>query len=581
LIKIYQELEEIFQSQNNALLQDKCKQYLKEFPEDITINIYYSRCLLLKKNFTECEEVLKKILNYNQNHVEANLNLGRVYANLLQYDFAIRQYSEVLKQDKSYFVLFELAEIYFKSGDIQKSFLTFNELLKIKTDIPEVFFYLGLIYHKTNNFDEAIASFKKAINYKKNYAAAYNNLGLLFVEKLNLDEAIFFYNQAIKYNPNIHIFYTNLAQVYLAKGDFHNVKHFINKALDIDPSDGEAHRILSVITNYENDHDHLNKMKNIFKTININDISKMHLSFALAKAYEEKKDFKSSSFFLILANKIRRSNFDFNITTEINQFELFQKFFSKSFFTKHKSSGFKSKKPIFILGMPRSGTSLVEQIISSHRDVFGGGELSFLANTINKYLDYIDPKAFFEGVDKADGSTFNEIGEHYINSVNQLSNNKKYVTDKMPINFRLIGFIKIALPNAKVIHCQRLAKDTCLSIFKNYFGKDVMPWAYDQKELALYYKNYENLMDYWNKTLPNFIYNISYENLLNNQEIETKKLLNFCGLDWDESCLNFYRNKRAVSTASTNQVRKNIYKSSMNSWKNYENALADLFNHLT
>jgi len=561
-----------------ALLHDRCLYYLNEYSNDITINIYYSRCLLLKKVFSQCEVVLKKILKHEQNHLEANLNLARVYSNLSKFDAAIDQYNIVLKFDKSYFVLFELAVIYYNSGDIYKSSITFNELLKLKTDIPEVYFYLGLINIK--NIDLAIEYFKKAIIYKENYAAAYNNIALLLVEKSSLNEAIYFYNQAIKYNPNIHYFYTNLAQVYLAKGDFDNVKNFINKALDLDPSDGESHRILSVITDYKNDQIHLSKMKNIFETSNLNDNSKMHLSFALAKAYEEKKDFKSASSTLILANQIRRSSFNFNIISEVSQFELLQKNFDKDFFIKHKLSGFNSKKPIFIVGMPRSGTSLVEQIISSHPDVFGGGELSYLANSINKHFNYADPLVFFESVKNEKGSNFYKIGQDYIELVNNFSQDKKYFTDKMPVNFRLIGFIKIALPDAKVIHCQRIAQDTCLSIFKNYFGKDVMPWAYNQQELNLYYKNYQKLMDYWNKILPNFIYNVSYENLTNNQEEESKKLIKYCGLDWHESCLNFYKNKRSVSTASANQVRQNIYTSSINTWKNYEGHLIELFNGL-
>lgn len=561
-----------------ALLYDRCQYYLNKYSDDITINNYYSRCLLLKKDFDQCELVLKKILKQKQNHLEANLNLGRVYSNLSKFDAAIDQYNIVLNFDKSYFVLFELAVIYYNIGDIEKSLITFNDLLKLKTDIPEVYFYLGLINIK--NTDLAIANFKKAIIYKENYAAAYNNIALLLVEKLSLDEAIYFYNQAIKYNPNIHYFYTNLAQVYLAKGDFDKVKNFINKALDLDPSNGESHRILSVITDYKTDQIHFSKMKNIFETKNLNDNSKMHLSFALAKAYEEKKDFKSASLSLILANQIRRSSFNFDIISEISQFELLQKNFDKDFFIKHKLSGFNSKKPIFIVGMPRSGTSLVEQIISSHPDVFGGGELSYLANNINKHFNYTDPLIFFELVRNEKGSNFYKIGQDYTELVNKFSENKKYVTDKMPVNFRLIGFIKIALPDAKVIHCQRIAEDTCLSIFKNFFGKNVMPWAYNQQELALYYKNYQKLMDHWNKTLPNFIYNVSYEELINNQEEESKKLIKYCGLDWHEDCLNFHRNKRSVSTASANQVRQNIYTSSINTWKNYEGYLIDLFNGL-
>ena len=574
---IYFELQKIFESSNFALLLERCTFYGKLYPDDLEILNYLGRCLLLKKDFQKCEHTLKKILNLAPNHLEANLNLARVYSNIGNLDLSIHFYKYLLNLDKSYFVYYELGAVFLKKKDFNNSVIYLKEALKIKPDLPEAYFDLGLIYLNFNNLVLSLKYFTEAIRYKKDYAGAYNNLGLLYVELKDLEKAIFFYNEAIKYSPSTNYFYTNLAQVYLAKGEFNNVRLYINKALKINPADGEAHRILSVITNYSEENEHISQMTSLFKSITLENDSKMHLSFALAKAYEEKKDFKSSASFLLVANKIRRKKFNFDINDEIEQFELFKNYFSKDFFSRHVSTGFKSNKPIFIVGMPRSGTSLVEQIISSHPDVYGGGELSYLANIINKYFTQTLPKDFFNCVAKENDSTFNKIGEDYANLVSKISNNKNYVTDKMPVNFRLIGFIKIALPNAKVIHCNRLAKDTCFSIYKNYFGKDVIPWAYDQKELALYYNHYANLMDFWNNVLPDFIYNISYEALIKNQEHESKKLISYCNLSWDDSCLNFHKNKRSVSTASANQVRKNIYSSSINSWKNYENEFSELF----
>jgi Tfp pilus assembly protein PilF len=483
----------------------------------------------------------------------------------------------LLSLDKSYFAYFELGVLYFNNNKFTEALLNLIEVVKIKSDFAEAYFYLGLIYHKARNYDLAYESFNQTIKFNPKHASAYNNLGLVCVELFKLDDAIFFYKKAIEFQPTQHFFYINLSQVYLAKGDFLNVRSYIEKALAIDPTDGEAHRILSVITNYKNENNHFEQMAKIFKSNLDENNSKMQLSFALAKAYEEKNDFKSAAKVLILANKIRRKSFDFDISFEVKQFELLKKNFSKPFFQKHILSGFKSKQPIFIVGMPRSGTSLVEQIIASHPEVYGAGELAYLANVVNKYFKQIVPEDFFKAINLSDSSIFANIGKDYVNSINLISNNRNYVTDKMPVNFRLIGFIKIALPNAKVIHCMRSSKDVCLSIYKNFFGQEVMPWAYDQKELAIYYNNYVHLMDHWNEILPNYIYNIQYEDLISNQEYETKKLIEFCQLSWDDSCLKFYNNKRSVSTASVNQVRKNIYKSSINSWKNYENELADLF----
>lgn len=578
--KIYLKLETIFKSQNLVLLEKKCAEYLILFPNDIEILNYYGRSLLLQKKFIDCEIILNKILVLNSNHLEANLNLARVYSNLGKFELSIDFYNKLLSLDKSYFAYFELGVLYFNNNRLRESLLNLTEVVKIKSDFAEAYFYLGLIYHKARNYELAYESFKKTIQFNPKHASAYNNLGLVCVELFKLDDAIFFYNKAIELQPTQHFFYTNLSQVYLAKGDFLNVRSCVDKALAIDPTDGEAHRILSVITNYKNENNHFEQMIKIFHSNLKENNSKMQLSFALAKAYEEINDFKSAAKVLILANKIRRKSFDFDISFEVNQFELLKKNFNKSFFQKHILSGFKSKQPIFIVGMPRSGTTLVEQIIASHPEVYGAGELAYLANVVNKYFKQIVPEDFFKAVNLSDSSIFSNMGKDYVNSINLISNNSNYVTDKMPVNFRLIGFIKTALPNAKVVHCMRSSKDICLSIYKNFFGQEVMPWAYDQKELAIYHNNYIQLMDHWNKTLPNYIYNIQYEDLISNQEYETKKLIEFCQLSWDDSCLKFYNNKRSVSTASVNQVRKNIYRSSINSWKNYENELADLFKFL-
>jgi len=535
---------------------------------------------LLQKEFTKCEVIFNKILSIKNDHLEAHLNLARVYSNLKKFELSISFYNKLLSLDKSYFAHFELGVLYFNNNNFREALLNLTEVVKIKSDFAVAYFYLGLIYHKARNYDLAYECFKQTIKFNPKHASAYNNLGLVCVELFKLDDAIFFYKKAIEFQPTQHFFYINLSQVYLVKGDFLNVRSCLDKALAIDPTDGEAHRILSVITNYKNENNHFEQMRKIFQSNLDENNSKMQLSFALAKAYEEKNDFKSAAKVLILANKIRRKSFDFDISFEVKQFELLKKNFSKSFFQKHILSGFKSKQPIFIVGMPRSGTSLVEQIIASHPEVYGAGELAYLANVVNKYFKQIVPEDFFKAVNLSNSSIFANIGKDYVNSINLISNNSNYVTDKMPVNFRLIGFIKTALPNAKVIHCMRSSKDICLSIYKNFFGQEVMPWAYDQKELAIYYNNYVHLMDHWNKTLPNYIYNIQYEDLISNQEYETRKLIEFCQLSWDDSCLKFYNNKRSVSTASVNQVRKNIYKSSINSWKNYENELDDLFKFL-
>lgn len=578
--KIYSNLENLFITADFSLLQKTCKLLIENYPNDIKILTYYSRALLVLSDFNEAEQICLKILKLDYNSAEAHLNLARVFSKKSQIEKAIDHYNICLKINPTSFVYFELGLLLFNRADYKNSGFNMAKAVKLEPTLAEGYFYLGLIYQKAEKIYLAIESFNEAIHHKQDYSAAYNNLGALYLDLNKLDEAIYHFNQSIKFNNKFYLAYSNLAQAYLIKGDFDKTRSTLSQCFVIKPDDGEPHRLLSTIHKYSEKNDHFNQMLKFIEKKNLNENSRMHFYFALAKASEDFRDYKSSAEFLIQGNTIRRKDFNYNIKDDIHQFELIKKNFSKDFFTKHSNSGFQSAKPIFIVGMPRSGTTLVEQIISSHHDVYGAGELSFLANVINEAIPYADPDIFFNNLKSCDSSLFSKIGESYFNLVSKLNDEKKFIIDKMPVNFRLIGFIKLALPTAKIIHCTRSAHDTCLSIYKNYFGKNVMPWAYDQLELSQYYNHYKKLMEHWRQLTPDFIYDLSYENLVSDQINETKKLIKFCNLTWDENCINFHENKRAVGTASVNQVRQKIYKGSVESWRNYEKTLPQLFSNL-
>ena len=217
--------------------------------------------------------------------------------------------------------------------------------------------------------------------------------------------------------------------------------------------------------------------------------------------------------------------------------------------------------------MPRSGTTLIEQILSSHPKVFGGDEVEFIPNLIsqNSNLNKINYK---------------EVGKKYCDMMNKISNKFERTTDKLPINFLSIGFIKLILPKAKIIHCSRAAEDNCFSIFKNHFTSGKIKFAYNMDEIVQYYNLYWDLMKFWNNLLPKFIYNLKYENLINTNKKETEKLLKFCELDWNENCLKFYNNHRPIKTTSNTQVRKKIYTTSIKFWENYKNYLENHYKKL-
>ena len=239
-------------------------------------------------------------------------------------------------------------------------------------------------------------------------------------------------------------------------------------------------------------------------------------------------------------------------------------------FKEEKLNTFSNTQPIFILGMPRSGTTLVEQILSSHSAICGAGELEFLKNAINS-TDWQNTK-----IQKKD---IKKIREEYIFQLNKISK-LPYTTDKMPLNFQWIGFIVYAFPEAKIIHLKRDAMAVCWSNYKLNFESEGMAFSFDQIDIAKYYKLYEDLMEYWRKKFPKKIYDLNYETLTENQEEQTRKLFDYLEIDWEEAVLNFHKNDRAVQTASNTQIRKKIYQGSSQEWKNYKQWLQPMINHL-
>ena len=227
--------------------------------------------------------------------------------------------------------------------------------------------------------------------------------------------------------------------------------------------------------------------------------------------------------------------------------------------------------------MPRSGTTLTEQIISSHKHVYGAGELSFLEAAIRKNI-LNENKFIKDTISNIEFEPLKKIQEEYLNQVNLFNFKEKIFTDKAPLNFRWIGIIKILFPNCKIIHCQREPMDVCFSNFKNTFTSKSISFCYNLNKLGNYYNLYSDLMNFWKEMFGSEIYDLSYEKLINNQEGETKKLLSYCELEWDVNCLSPHKNEKLVATASLAQVRSPIYKSSIKKWQNYSDNLKDLEN---
>jgi hypothetical protein len=230
--------------------------------------------------------------------------------------------------------------------------------------------------------------------------------------------------------------------------------------------------------------------------------------------------------------------------------------------------------------MPRSGTTLVEQIISSHKKVYGAGELSFLPNIAFKNF-FTAGELNKQKIIEYKNSSKNLINDEYFEKFSLYNIKEQIITDKALFNFNWIGLIKIFFPNSKIIHCKRNPQDNCLSIYKNNFSSTVLNWTYDQKDISNYYNDYNSLMMFWYSKIPEFIHTVEYEKIVSDKDEEIKKLLKFCELEWDDNCVNFHENtKTPIKTASISQAREPVYNSSVNSSSNYKEYLKEMFENL-
>ena len=460
----------------------------------------------------------------------------------------------------------------------------YQQGIKIDPNYAMIYNNLGILYFRYKsgwNHKEAENFYKKSISLDKKLPEPQNNLGNLYKELNKFEEAMHCYKKAIGNNPKFSYGHYNLANTYVTLGKFDLAKKHFTESIKLDPNFFNAHRSLSRITKYTEKEKHFIELKKLYKKIDINRVENgMDLAFALAKAHEDVENIEKSFEFYKKANFLNRSKINFSLKRQKEKFKSIKTTFDKKLFLKYKDSGCLDTNPIFIVGMPRSGTTLVEQIISSHPKVFAADEVEFIPSLIEKNFGEKNLSVYLHGAADFDKKNLKLIGEEYKSIMKYVSNNSDRFTDKLPTNFLSIGFIKLILPRSKIIHCYRSPRDNCLSIFKNHFTSGKVKFAYDLNEIVEYYNLYEDLMQYWNDLLPNFIFNIKYENLISDTKAQIQSLLKACDLNWVDDCLKFYNNKRPIRTSSDIQARKKIYNTSIDSWKKYEKYLNVYFEKL-
>lgn len=577
--EVYHNLGNLYRDQGEL---DTAKTYYQQALElNSQLEKTYINLGLLERATGNREQAIayhEKLLAFYPNHAEGYNNLGLLQSEEGNYEKAEVSLKHSIQLKPEYADAYNNLGLLCKSQGrdqeaahyYQVAMNCYQQAKAQDTDFAKANHNLGLLFYDLGELEQAEYCYQRALEVKPDYPELLNNLGLVYQQKEQLDQAIAYFNQALDIKPDLVIAYSNLGNTFRQKGDIETAVDYYNRGFQIDPNSASLYYNFSEIHKYQKEGDtYFENLLALRKNKEIIYTNRKYIEFALAKAWRDIGNHEEEFTCLEEGNAIKRQEINYSVDKDLERFDHIKQEFNPEILSQFDSVFEPKRIPIFIVGMPRSGTTLTEQILSSHSQVAGLGELRYLFQTVKTN------KNLFENLPELTEEELIEARNQYLEQVAQHNDDSPYFTDKMPYNFQAVGLIKILFPEAKIIHCQRHPLDICLANYQRCFSTGNYH-SYNLDELGEYYLGYYQLMEHWYSVLPNFMCPLQYENLVSNQEEESRKLLQFCELNWEDNVLNFQENKRAISTASVVQVRQKLYTSSANKWQRYAKHLEPL-----
>jgi tetratricopeptide (TPR) repeat protein len=468
-----------------------------------------------------------------------------------------------------------LAEIAAAHEQYREAEVFLRHALKVAPDYARAWVDLANVQRELEDFAEAIASAEKVLALAPDKAESHMLCASMFGAAGQYDEAIRAYESALLLAPDKAGAMCSMAHHLktIGKGDEAIARY--RACIATRPDYSEAYWSLANLKTFRFEDSEVAAMHELLESDDLTDENRAQIHNALGLHYEARENFDKAFENFELCNILRRKAESYDpVDTEATHTRVIELFDEK--FVSQTSGPDVEPVPIFIVGLPRSGSTLIEQILASHSSVEGTHELSDLSRVTRALRQRLQRDLLFPDFLKPfRADQWTSLGAQYIESTAKHRTGSVFFVDKNPNNFIFAGLIRLALPNAKIINARRHPLDSCLGSFKQLFASG-QPFSYDLTELGEYYLQYQRLMDHWHRVLPGFILDVHYENVVNDFESEVRRLLAFCGLPFEESCLRFHETERAVKTASSEQVRQPIYSSSVNLWRNYENHLETL-----
>jgi tetratricopeptide (TPR) repeat protein len=567
------------------------------------------RSLLLQGRFDEAVERLRKALELDPKLQSAQLTLVHALSESGRADQAEEVIQAFLRADPARQQIAQAAE-HHRGGRLEEAEAIYRDILRRDPRNLEALRLLALIAMSTEHYGQAEQMLKRAVEIAPDFLAAWMDLSRAQLERLDLpaahasigraaelsphsanvqihaanvlarsgrhDEAIETYRRAIELKPGLPAGFLGLGNTLKTVGRQAEAIEAYRRATVLRPESSEAWWSLSNLKTFRFEDGEIATMERLLELPALSNEARVQFSFALAKASEDRGDYPHAFQLYELGNRTRRALEDYDpVQTEVIN-ERIIKVFDAGFVARHAGRGHPDPAPIFVVGLPRSGSTLIEQILASHSKVDATHELpevGRLIQSINR--DRKDRTTYPEAVLDYNDDSWASLGQSYIEQTRQYRHDAARFIDKNPNNFASIGLLSLALPNARFINTRRHPLDTCLSCYKQLFAKG-QPFTYDLLELGEYYLQYDRMMAHWHAVMPGRVLDVQYESVVGDQEAETRRLLEFCGLPWEDACLRYYETERAIRTASSEQVRRPIYSDSVGLWRHYRRELAEL-----
>ena len=491
----------------------------------------------------EAELRFREILREDPTNATATRMLGSIALEEGRYRLATRLLRNATKLAPDYFgAWIDLSRALTEFEQLDEAREAIHQVIQLESQLAYPYVLLGNLETKVGDYEAAVSAFEQALDKQSNHGGALAGLGHALKTIGRQDEAIDRYRNCVRNYPSF----------------------------------GEAWWSLANLKTFRFTDDEIAVMEKHVDQERLIDETRVNINFALGKAYEDRGDNSNAFDRYDRGNKLRRPHESYDPVQTETVHDHIIKTITPELLESCAGFGDPRPDPIFIVGLPRSGSTLIEQILASHSMVDGTHELPDLprvVRTINQWQ--VHSKGYPEALPLLDEVHFKELGEQYLESTRRYRKGAPRFTDKMPNNFSMVGLLALILPNAKIVNARRHPLDSCMGSYKQLFYRG-QAFTYDLVELGEYYLEYQRMMDFWHDILPGRVLDVHYEDMVADQENQTRRLIEHCALPWENDCLRFYETDRAVNTASSEQVRQPIYSKSVNSWRRFESHLGPL-----